>query len=87
MGEPIRILHITYKMHCAGIEAFIMNMYRHIDRSKVQFDFLVHYNERQFYDDEIESLGGKIYRMSVREDGDFVKFWQKCRECWIYRAL
>lgn len=76
MAEPIRILHITYKMHCAGIEAFIMNMYRNIDRSKVQFDFLVHYSERQFYDDEIESLGGRIYRMSVREDGDFIKYFK-----------
>lgn len=61
-------------MHCAGIEAFIMNMYRNIDRTKVQFDFLVHYSERQFYDDEIESLGGRIYRLSVREDKNFIKY-------------
>jgi glycosyltransferase involved in cell wall biosynthesis len=76
MNEPIRILHITYKMHCAGIEAFIMNLYRNIDRSKVQFDFLVHYTERQFYDDEIEQLGGKIYRLSVREDNNFIKYFK-----------
>lgn len=76
MSEPIRILHITYKMHCAGIEAFIMNMYRHIDRTKVQFDFLVHYEERQFYDDEIERLGGRIYRLSVREDKNFSKYFR-----------
>lgn len=75
MKEAIRVLHITYKMHCAGIEAFIMNMYRNMDRSKVQFDFLVHYKEKQFYDDEIEALGGRIFRMSVREDNDFVKYF------------
>ncbi len=40
----------------------LMNYYRHIDRKKVQFDFLVHRSERGAYDDEIESLGGKIYR-------------------------
>lgn len=76
MNEPIRILHITYKMHCAGIEAFIMNMYRNIDRTKVQFDFLVHYSAHQFYDDEIERLGGRIYRLTVREDNNFQKYFK-----------
>lgn len=41
----------------------LMNYYRHIDREKVQFDFLVHRQERAAYDDEIESLGGRIYRL------------------------
>ena len=79
MSEPIRILHITYKMHCAGIEAFLMNIYRNIDRTKVQFDFLVHYQDRQFYDDEIEAMGGRIYRLSVRDDNDFVKYLRELK--------
>lgn len=80
MNEPIRILHITYKMHCAGIEAFIMNMYRNIDRTKVQFDFLVHYSARQFYDDEIEQLGGRIYRLTVREDNNSPKYFRDLKD-------
>ncbi len=40
----------------------IMNYYRNIDRTRVQFDFLTHREERSDYDDEIEALGGKIYR-------------------------
>lgn len=75
MSEPIRILMINYKMQCAGIEAFIMNVYRNIDRNKIQFDFLVHYKEPQYYDNEIVKLGGKIYRLSVREDNNFVKYF------------
>ncbi|MCH5298555.1 MAG: glycosyltransferase family 1 protein [Ruminococcus sp.] len=51
-----------------------MNLYRNIDRTKVQFDFLVHYQGRFFYDDEIEKLGGKIYRLSVRDDNNFPKY-------------
>lgn len=47
----------------AGLETMLMNYYRHIDRSKVQFDFLVHHSARVAYDDEIEALGGKIYRV------------------------
>lgn len=62
MNEPIiRVLHITEMLSAAGIESFIMNMYRNIDRNKVQFDFLVLRNEKEFYDDEIKNLGGKKY--------------------------
>lgn len=58
---PLRVLHITEMLSAAGIESFIMNMYRNIDRSKVQFDFLVLRDQKEFYDDEIRSLGGHKY--------------------------
>lgn len=61
--EPIRILHIVTYMGRGGLETMIMNYYRHIDRNCVQFDFLVHREFRADYDDEIESLGGCIYRL------------------------
>ncbi|OUN79917.1 glycosyltransferase [Flavonifractor sp. An52] len=50
-------------MNRGGLETMLMNYYRNIDRTQVQFDFLVHRQERAAYDDEIESLGGKIYRL------------------------
>ena len=50
-------------MNRGGAETMIMNYYRNIDRTKVQFDFMVHRQERGAYDDEIEALGGRIYRM------------------------
>ncbi len=59
----IRVLHVVGKMHYGGMETLIMNIYRHIDRSKVQFDFLVHYEEPGEYDEEIRELGGKIFVM------------------------
>ena len=46
-----------------GLETVLMNYYRNIDRSKVQFDFLVHRDFRADYDNEIETLGGKIYHL------------------------
>ena len=58
-NEPIRVLHITEMLSAAGIESFIMNVYRNIDRERVQFDFLVLRNEKEFYDDEILELGGR----------------------------
>ena len=56
MGEPIRVLHILQRMEAGGTQALLMNTYRKIDRTKVQFDFLVVYKEKQFYDDEIEKI-------------------------------
>lgn len=55
-----RILQIVGKMDRAGAETMLMNLYRHIDRSKIQFDFITFTKEKGDYDDEIVSLGGKI---------------------------
>lgn len=74
MGEPIRVLHILQRMEAGGTQALLMNIYRKIDRTKVQFDFLVVYKEKQFYDDEIEKMGGHIYKLSFREDLNLPKF-------------
>ena len=59
--KPIRVLHVVTIMNRAGIETMLMNYYRHIDRTKIQFDFLVHRTEKGAYDDEIKKLGGRIY--------------------------
>lgn len=63
MRSPIRILHVVTVMNLGGIETFLMTLYRNIDRTKVQFDFLVHRDEKGFFDDEIKSLGGRIFRI------------------------
>ena len=55
--EKVRILHITELLSAAGIESFIMNIYRRIDREKVQFDFLVLRDQKEFYDELIKELG------------------------------
>lgn len=73
-NKPIRILNFVPNMRAAGIETFIMNVYRNIDRSKVQFDFIVHNKRREFFDDEIEKLGGKIYRLTYKDDKNIFKY-------------
>ena len=60
----IRVLQVVTNMDRGGLESMLMNYYRHIDREKIQFDFLVHRQERAAFDDEIEALGGRIYRLS-----------------------
>lgn len=71
---PIRILQIVPNMQSGGLENFIMNIYKNIDRNLVQFDFLVHYNEEKFFDKEILAMGGKIYRFSLRNDNNLIKY-------------
>ncbi len=59
----IRILQVVTLMNRGGLETLLMNYYRHIDRGKVQFDFLVHRQEECDYDKEICELGGKIFHL------------------------
>lgn len=62
MSEPIRILHVIGIMNRGGAEAMIMNLYRNIDRTRIQFDFVENEGEEAAFDVEILSLGGRIYR-------------------------
>ena len=78
--KPIRILHVIGVMHHGGAETMIMNFYRHIDRTKVQFDFVE--NEGMFadYDEEIRALGGRIYhcpRYRGRNHFQYVAWWKQ----------
>jgi len=65
----IRVLQIVDHMGLGGIQAFIMNVYRNIDHTQVQFDFLLHKSEGNTYQNEIESLGGILYFVPSRNQG------------------
>lgn len=61
---PLRVLQIVTQMNRGGgINSFLMNLYRNIDRDTIQFDFLVHRAEIGSSEEEIIELGGKIYRV------------------------
>lgn len=57
----IRVLQVFNRMGNGGIEHYIMDRYRLIDKSKIQFDFLITSPNKAFFDDEIAELGGKVY--------------------------
>lgn len=61
----IRVLQVVTHMNRGGLETMLMNYYRHIDRSQVQFDFLTHREYDGDYGEEIKSLGGTIYHLPV----------------------
>ncbi len=61
-----RLLCILSGMNVGGAETFLMKIYRRIDSTKYQMDFCVNVSEKCFYEDEILSLGGKIYRIPAK---------------------
>ena len=56
-----RMVHIVGAMAPGGLESFIMNIYREIDRKQVQFDFIVHDHPENSYEEEIKNMGGRIF--------------------------
>ena len=57
----LRVLHSVSNMARAGIETMLMNYYREMDRSRIQFDFLANKPDRGEYEEEIRSLGGRVF--------------------------
>lgn len=78
MMEPIRILHVIGIMNRGGAETMIMNLYRNIDRTRVQFDFVQNEGGPAAYDEEILALGGRIYhcpRYRGKNHFAYTKWW------------
>lgn len=63
MNQPIRVLQVLGGTTLCGAESRIMDLYRNMDREKVQFDFVVHNQREDYFNPEIRSLGGNIYRI------------------------
>ncbi|MEN1970014.1 glycosyltransferase family 1 protein [Lentibacillus sp. N15] len=72
MGGPIRVLHVVVNMNRGGAETLIMNLYRNIDRTSVQFDFLTF--KEGVFDAEIIKMGGKVYRIPYITDVGHIGF-------------
>ena len=80
MGQPVRILHILGNTQLGGAESRIMDLYRHMDRSVVQFDFVVHSKEEGYFNEEIRKLGGRIFRVPrfrVLNYFSYCRAWKK----------
>lgn len=77
-SEPKRVLLVFGRLNRGGAETMAMNIYRNIDRSKLQFDFMVHTTDKCDYDDEILSLGGRIYAVPRYNIANHFKY----KKCW-----
>ncbi|MGD9994148.1 MAG: glycosyltransferase family 1 protein [Salinivirgaceae bacterium] len=80
MSEPIRVLQVLAGMNRGGSESFVMNLYRNIDRTKVQFDFILYRKEECDFNEEIRQMGGRIFwvpRYTGKNHFLFKKAWNR----------
>lgn len=69
-----RVLCIVGGMNAGGAETFLMKVYRALDKTKYQMDFAVAISDKGYYDDEIDSLGGKIYHIPPKTKNPIKSF-------------
>lgn len=78
--EPIRVLQVLGRLDRGGAETMIMNLYRRIDRERIQFDFVLHTTDECEYSAEVRKLGGRIYSVPAYGVGTawrYKKAWKK----------
>jgi glycosyltransferase involved in cell wall biosynthesis len=78
MSQLIRVLHVLGHLDANGAESRTMDIYRAVDKKKVQFDFAVHTDERCDYHDEVEEMEGKVYhfpRFRGKNYNEYNKAW------------
>ena len=76
MEKPIRVLQILGIVANGGVEAVIMNYYRNIDKTKIQFDFVVHSDADENYINEVLAMRAKVYKVTPYNKNIF-KFMYK----------
>ena len=77
---PVRILHVLGRLDRGGAEAMVMNLYRAVDREKLQFDFVLHTEEECAYSAEVRKLGGRIFTVpafSAQTASRYQKAWRE----------
>lgn len=61
MTEPIRVLHVFGALDSGGVSNFVMNAYRQLDRTQVQFDFAMTSGKTGLFDEQVQAMGGRIF--------------------------
>ena len=74
----MRVLHCIGSLGLGGSQTVVMEIYRKINRDKIQFDFVVFPEERKGFYDEVKQLGGNVYvcpRYNGKNHRDFCRWW------------
>ena len=66
MSRQIHVVHAVTRMVHGGVESWLMNVWRHVDRDRFRFTFCTLNYEPGVFDTEIVSLGGRIVCCSIR---------------------
>lgn len=76
----LRVLQVLGSTGLGGTESRVMDIYRHLDRQEIQFDFLVTKGTKGYYDDKIKLLGGNIYYLPPFRVYNFLKYRCACKK-------
>jgi len=74
-----RVLHVLNGFYMDGIESILMNIYRNVDKNKLQFDFIIHTNTKTIFEEEILNMGGNIYKVSEYKVTNHFKYINEWR--------
>ncbi|TEB14255.1 putative glycosyltransferase EpsF [Pelotomaculum sp. FP] len=75
--EPIRVLHVLSALAKNGAESRIMDIYRNINREKIQFDFAVHTTKQCDFDNEVKSMGARIYSFPKFKIFNYLQYYKE----------
>lgn len=78
--KPMRILHMIGSLNVGGSQSVVLNLYKNIDRSRFQFDFVVDHPDKTELLGEVVKLGAKVYFAPTFKGTNLVsviKFWDK----------
>lgn len=76
MPQTIRVLHVFGRLDAGGAETRTMEIYRKINKEKIQFDFAIHTEDDCFFSSEIKALGGKIYNFPRFNGKNYIEYKQ-----------
>jgi glycosyltransferase EpsF len=77
----MKVLQVFGSLDMGGAESRMMDVYRHIDRDKYQFDFLTMTAHKQYFEEEILSLGGQVIKIQSPRSCGILKHLKQLREC------
>lgn len=91
-NEPVRIAQVVGKMVGGGLEATVLNYYKNIDRTKIQYDFLVDSDSTLIPQTEIERLGGKVivippYQHQIKYQKELIKLFREKKYQMVYSHM
>ena len=81
--KSVKVFYLVYGLTSGGIERYSVNLYKYIDKSNLQLDFIVKTNEKEFFDDIFEAAGGKKIAIA---DGNKGKLFYLLNVCKIAKS-
>lgn len=68
-AQPVRVLQVVLGLEQTGIDNVVMDLYRHMDRSRYQFDFVVFGDRTGAHEPEAKALGARVWHVPARSAG------------------